>query len=237
MEALSNENAAVLKLLKTKSRTKTELLKVRSAKRSAREAALDALLAEGKVVRIEGRYFANDPCGSFECLIDAEASRLDAYLRSVPELLSRSGTKLRRGVENKALASVALQRLLETGRAIELKYKKQRLCLHTAHLPRQAAPVGYSQQISPHLSRDLWLEEVRQAYDSVRGRQLGSAVFISDLATALQIGVPRLHEWIRSEVIESGHGSLDDGHWPTPTERQRVAAIEHLGSRRLLIRF
>jgi len=27
------------------------------------------------------------------------------------------------------------------------------------------------------------------------------------------------------------------GHWPTATEGQRAAAIEHLGSRRLLIRF
>src|SRR5207244_9258190 len=71
----------------------------------------------------------------------------------------------------------------------------------------------------------------------VRRRQLGSAVFISDLATELQIGFQKLHEWISSEVIESGHGSLDEGHWATATERQRVAAIEHLGSRRLLIRF
>ena len=64
----------------------------------------------------------------------------------------------------------------------------------------------------------------------MRGRQLGSAVFISDLATELQIGLPKLHEWIRSEVIESGHGSLDEGHWPTATEGQRASAIEHLGS-------
>jgi hypothetical protein len=81
------------------------------------------------------------------------------------------------------------------------------------------------------------VQEVHQAYDKVRRRQLGSAVFISDVATELQIGFQKLHEWISSEVIESGHGSLDEGHWPTATERQRAAAIEHLGSRRLLIRF
>jgi hypothetical protein len=46
-----------------------------------------------------------------------------------------------------------------------------------------------------------------------------------------------LHEWIDREIIKAGHGSLDDGHWPTATEGQRAAAIEHLGSRRLLIRF
>ena len=111
MEVQSNENAALLKLLKTKSRTKTELLKVSSARRRGRQAALDALLAEGKVIRIDGKYFANDPIGSVDQLIDAEAARLDAYLRSVPELLSRSGKKLRRAVKDKALASVALQRL------------------------------------------------------------------------------------------------------------------------------
>ena len=49
MEVQSNENAALLKLLKTKSRTETELLKVSSARRRACQAALDALLAEGKV--------------------------------------------------------------------------------------------------------------------------------------------------------------------------------------------
>src|SRR4029077_9577078 len=86
-------------------------------------------------------------------------------------------------------------------------------------------------------AHDLSLEEVHQAYDRLRGRQLRSAVFVSDLATELQIGVQKLHEWIRSEVIESGHGSLDDGHWPTATEAQRAAAIEYLGSKRLLIRF
>ena len=90
MEVQSNEKAALLKLLKSKSRTKTELLKVSSARRRARQAALDALLAEGKVIRIDKEYFANDPSGSVEQLIHAEAVRLDAYLRSVPDALARS---------------------------------------------------------------------------------------------------------------------------------------------------
>jgi hypothetical protein len=237
MEVESNESVALLKLLKTKSRTRTELLKVSSVRRRARQAALDVLLAEGKVIRIDRKYFANDPAGSLEQLIDAEAARLDACLRSVPDALACSGSKLRRAVKDNALASVALQRLLETGQVIELKYNKQRLCLHSAHLPQQSAQVHHSQETPPDRDHDLSLQEVHEAYNRVRGRQLGSAVFISDLASELQIGVPKLHEWISREVIKSGHGSLDDGHWPTATESQRAAAIEHLGSRRLLIRF
>ena len=85
-------------------------------------------------------------------------------------------------MKDNALASVALQRLLETGQVIELKYKKQRLCLHSAHLPQQSAQVRHSQETSPDLDHDLSLQEVHQAYDRVRGRQLGSAVFISDRA-------------------------------------------------------
>jgi hypothetical protein len=38
-----------------------------------------------------------------------------------------------------------------------------------------------------------------------------------DLCDELEIGFLKLHEWIRSEVIKSGHGSLDEGHWPVAT--------------------
>jgi len=157
MEVESDENAALLKLLKTKSRTKTELLKVSRATRRARQAALDALLAEGKVVRIHRKYFANDPDGSVEQLIDAEAARLDACLRSVPDTLARSGSKLRRAVKDNAIGSVALQRLLEAGQVIELKYNKQRLCVHSVHLPQQPAKVHLSKETSPG-SRSRFLD-------------------------------------------------------------------------------
>jgi len=40
MEVQSNENAALLKLLKSKSRTKTELLKVSRARRRVRQGAI-----------------------------------------------------------------------------------------------------------------------------------------------------------------------------------------------------
>jgi hypothetical protein len=63
---------------------------------------VDALLAEGKVIRIDKEYFANDPSGSVD----------DAYMRSVPDALARSGSKLRRAVKDNALASIALQRIL-----------------------------------------------------------------------------------------------------------------------------
>jgi hypothetical protein len=59
-----------------------------------------------------------------------------------------------------------------------------------------------------------------------QSKSSSALVVISDLATAPD-RLLKLHDWIRSEVIESGHGTLDDGHWLTATERQRAAAIEH----------
>jgi hypothetical protein len=40
--------------------------------------------------------------------------------------------------------------------------------------------------------------------------------FISDLGTELQIGLPKLHEWIHREVIKSGH--LARGSFATYSE-------------------
>jgi hypothetical protein len=48
------------------------------------------LLAEGKVIRIDKEYFANDPSGSVEQLIHAEAVRLDAYLWRTENIIART---------------------------------------------------------------------------------------------------------------------------------------------------
>jgi hypothetical protein len=65
MEVQSNENAALLKLLKSKSRTRTELLKVSSARRRARQAALDGLMGV-PAARLQ-KFTLSDPLnGSLE---------------------------------------------------------------------------------------------------------------------------------------------------------------------------
>lgn len=235
MDNAPEEQKVLLSLLRIKSRSKTELLKAGEARRRARESALKELIAQGKVVRVQNRYFLDEPPGSLERLIKAETTRLEAHLQSLPELVSRSGMKIRRGLKDAALVTPALERLLENGRVVQLRYNKEKLCVHAAHLSllQAAAAQGASSDQTERLSHPA----VHQAYERVRARQLGSAVFISDLAAELKVAISRLHEWIRKEVIESGSGSLDEGHWPAATNAQREAAIEYLGSKRLLIRF
>jgi hypothetical protein len=71
---------------------------------------------------------------------------------------------------------------------------------------------------------------IKPTYDRVRGRQLGSAVFISDLAAELQIGLPKLPEWIHREVIESGHGngiaSSRVAVPPTPIDKSHAGSMK-----------
>jgi hypothetical protein len=149
-----------------------------------------------------------------QLIIDALDDKHNAYANSGAEVLP----KLQ-----------AVNRLYNRLSELNEEHEKSRLEIFAKGLARES--------LRQAANRVLSLQDVRQAYNRVRGRQLGSAVFISDLATELQIGLPKLHEWIRREVINSGRGSLDDGHWPTATESQRAAAIEHFGSKRLLIRF
>jgi hypothetical protein len=238
METAPEERNVLLELLRTKPRSRTELLKASGARRQAREAALEELLAQGDVVKVQSRYFLDEPRGSIERLIEAEAGRLENYLHSLPELVSHSGMKIRRGVKDAALVAPALERLVRMGRVVQLRYNDETLCVHVAHLPMalgtgQDLPEGTPAQEESSLSYPV----VYEAYERVRARQLGSAVFISDLATELKVPVTKLQEWIRREVIASGRGSLDEGHWPAATEAQREAAVEHLGAKRLLIRF
>jgi hypothetical protein len=237
METAPEERNALLELLRTGPRSRTELLKASGARRQARAAALEELLARGDVVRLQSRYFLDEPRGSIERLIEAEAARLEKYLHSLPELVAHSGMKIRRGVKDPALAGAALERLLSTGRVVQLPYNDEKLCVHIAHLSPAQATGKELHGGMPAEEENLSYPVIYEAYEQVRARQLGSAIFISDLAAELKVPVTKLQDWIRKEVIASGRGSLDEGHWPAATEAQREAAVEHLGTKRLLIRF
>lgn len=237
METAPEERNVLLELLRTGPRSRTELLKAGGARRQARSAALEALLAQGDVVKLQSRYFLDEPHGSIQRLIEAEAARLEEYLHSLPELVSRSGVKIRRGVKDPALAGAALDRLLSTGRVVQLRHNDETLCVHIAHLHLAQVACKEVPAGTPPQEESLSYPVVYEAYERVHARQLGSAVFISDLAAELEVSVTKLQEWIRKEVIASGRGSLDEGHWPAATEAQRAAAVEHLGTKRLLIRF
>jgi hypothetical protein len=84
-------------------------------------------------------------------------------------------------------------------------------------------------------------ETVRAAYDELKSRQFGSAVFISDLAKEAGVPVPDMHRYLVDEATQ-GRANLDIGHWPSATEEQRAAAVRPGGGGwgnepHLLVRF
>jgi len=84
------------------------------------------------------------------------------------------------------------------------------------------------------------VDPIRAAYDRVRQGQLGSSVFISDLAKELNMPVAELQEHLLARQ-RLGMANLDVGHWPSATEEQRAAAIMQPGAAgqepNLLVRF
>jgi hypothetical protein len=79
-------------------------------------------------------------------------------------------------------------------------------------------------------------DSLNTAYRDLLKNQMGSAVFISDLAKRAAVSIEEMRRWINTEV-RAGQAILDVGHWPSATPEQRAGAIEFLGEKRLLVRF
>ena len=110
---------------------------------------------------------------------------------------------------------------------------------YVARQPEPGAPTVDFAQCHPR-ARQRHQHTIRTIYGFRACDSAASRLLLKEIAGLVRSQVkPKVifWRWIRSEVIESGHGSLDEGHWSAATEGQRASAIEHLGSRRLLIRF
>jgi hypothetical protein len=75
----------------------------------------------------------------------------------------------------------------------------------------------------PEVSRGK-MQAVRGVYQELRKKQLGSSVFISDIAKSLGVSPQELHQHLLAEQRQ-GTAVLDVGHWPSATEEQRAGAV------------
>ena len=82
----------------------------------------------------------------------------------------------------------------------------------------------------------MYADSVYTAYRELLKNQLGSAVFISELAKRAGMSISEMQQWINGEA-RAGLAILDVGHWPSATPEQLAGAIEFLGEKRLLVRF
>jgi len=107
-------------------------------------------------------------------------------------------------------------------------------------IARAAEPTGGAAGVEPAFAEKLpgsgkISPAVQAAVEKIQKGQLGSAVFISDLARELGVSIPQMHNYLKSAVAK-GNVNLDVGNWPIATEHQRAGALTDRGEKRLLVR-
>jgi hypothetical protein len=227
--------SAVPGLLK-KFETKHRL--VRSDITEAQKEALAQLVQEGRVVHAGAYYLAGH-----EPTIETERGKIVQTLLSRPRLFRESLLKPKRK-ENQRYFRSALSELVDQKVVIQLAIvgdSKSACFIHREHLIQFVGDTG--ERKSKELEAGSFaLEsgkdraaEIRQAYSRVAQEKERSSIFISDLLKASGISWDELRAWIKREVVQAGHGQLDEGDWGAATDEQRAAAIELSGRKRLYI--
>ena len=200
--------------------------------------ALAQLLQEGRVVQAGAYYLSG-----YEPTIETERRKIVETLLSRPRLF-KEGSLKPKIKENQRYFRSALSELIDRREVIQLAIvgdSKSACFIHREHLIKFVGDLKEPE--FKHLEAGAVVSEpdkdrtaeVRQAYFRVAQEKERSSIFISDLLKASGISWDELRAWIEREVVEAGHGQLDEGDWGAATDEQRAAAVELSGRKRLYI--
>jgi len=198
--------------------------------------ALQRLLKEGLVVRARAYYLAG-----YEPTLQSESERILHKLFSRPSLFQRTALRPRYK-ESQPFFRPALSKLLIEKRVVRLGVSGTDVeyFIHRDHL---VSMLDFSNS-QPSKSSETHLEgdnpkkltgRIYKAYERLTRDKGRRSVFISDLRRMSETTWEELHGWIEQEIVEKGHGQLDEGDWSAATEEQRAAAVELWGRKRLYI--
>ena len=200
--------------------------------------ALAQLLKEGRVVHAGAYYLAGH-----EPTVETERRRIAQTLLSRPRLFKQSSLKPK-FKENQPFFRSALSELIDRKDVIQLAIvaeKGTECFIHREHLipllgsaPAPLSKEAETDRLGPESIKNL-ASHIRQAYGQVAREKERSSIFISDLLKASGLSWEELRAWIEWEVVQEGHGQLDEGDWAAATDEQRAAAIELSGRKRLYI--
>ena len=228
-------NSAAALLLK-KFERKHRLLESEIGK--TQKAALQELLKEGRVVHARAYYLAG-----LEPTIDTARDKIVQKLLSRPRLFRESALRPRFR-ETWPSFRAALSELIGSKVVIKLALlggDSAEYFIHRDHLLRSLGLVETSAS-EPADNNHLELnakgnlgEQIHQTYEKVAREKGRRSIFISDLVRASGLDWKEVREWIEQEIVEKGHGQLDEGDWNAATEEQRAAAVELWGRKRLYI--
>jgi hypothetical protein len=223
---------ALLKKFETKHRL------VSSEIGTTQKEALAQLLQEGRVVQAGAYYLAGH-----EPTMETERTKIVETLLSRPRLFKEGSLKPKIKERQRYFRS-ALSELIDRREVIQLAIvgdSKNACFIHREHLIKSVGDLKEPQSNHSELGSVISepakdrTGEIRQAYFRIAQEKERSSIFISDLLKASGMSWDELHAWIEREVVEAGHGQLDEGDWGAATDEQRAAAVELFGRKRLYI--
>jgi hypothetical protein len=207
-------------------------------KTKTQKEALQQLLQEGRVIHARAYYLAGH-----EPTIETERKRVLQQLLLRPRLF-KQGSLSPKHKENQSYFRHALSELIDRKEVIKIGIVGDagtELFIHRDHLVRL---LGHESAVIPS---DIKTSEVdadptqkitsriRQAYSQVTREKGRRSIFISDLLRVCGLSWEELRGWIEKEVLQAGHGQLDEGDWSAATEDQRATAVDLWGRKRLYI--
>jgi hypothetical protein len=189
------------------------------------QSALDELLAEGVVRKLDAFYLAGH-----EPSVSTEKARIIKLLEAKPKVFPASFLlPMNRAL--KSLARSALAELVDERIILELQLhgrKSELVYIHRQHVPR-GEPV---QQI---VAKDAIEERIVAAYrDGSTARQRRS-IPIAELVQRSGLAASEVRSWIIQIGMPSRRVQLDEGDWAYASEDERAMAIEQGGRKRLYI--
>jgi hypothetical protein len=199
--------------------------------------ALQQLLQEGRVVHVRAYYLAGHAP-----TVASERKRIVEKLLTRPRLFRQSSLKsnLR---ENQPYFRSALSDLVDKREVIKLGAVGDAAAeyfIHRDHLLQflgsidRAAKSDEVEQLTTDATTKI-SSQIQSTYEQVANEKGRRSIFISDLLQASGLSWQELRGWIEKEVVEAGHGQLDEGDWNAATEEQRAAAVDLWGRKRLYI--
>jgi len=212
------------KLLKKFGR-KPRLTSSAISRSAAVQSALNELLAEGVIRKLDAFYLAGH-----EPSIHTQKARIANLLETKPKLF-RAPYLLPKNRALKPLARSALAELVDERIVLELPLhgkKSELLYLHRRHVNR-------GEQANQTIGKEATEERILAAYRVCSTARQRRSIPIAELIQRSGLTASEVRSWILEIGIPSLKVQLDQGDWASASEDERAAAIEQGGRQRLYI--
>jgi hypothetical protein len=203
---------------------KPRLIPSEISKSSAVQSALNELLAEGVIRKLDAFYLSGH-----EPSIHTEKTRIAQLLDTKPKLF-RASFLLPKKRALKPLARSALAELVDERILLELPvYGKpaELLYIHRRHVIRESP--------NQALNKGATEQRILAAYREGSTAHQTRSIPISELIQRSGLAASVVRSWIVETGIPSLRVQLDEGDWASASEDERAAAIVQGGRQRIYI--